>query len=419
MKIAVIGGGIAGISAAHYLSRTCEVTLLEASSRLGGHANPISVAENGTHFHLDTGFVIFNQLSYPCFLNFLNEIEAHFDIVESDMSIGFYHQLENISFSTGSLGSFFPNLAAWLKPERYLILRDLWRFRQDGLRAVDCKLGQPSDFDITIGEYLQKYSKAFREYLALPLVSLVWSVPKDLAMQLPASNLLRFLHHHGHFGKPKVKNWRSFRSSSAQYLQAFQRQFKGRILLNSSVESVAEDSSGQVRIQLPSGEMSFDRVVIALHADDAYRILAKPSRRQKELLAPWQYFRSTAYLHTDTKILGTDPKLWSCWNTTTTKDGTFMSYYLNRIHSRDLQKNYFLSLDPIGLEPSSVIQSMKYKHPIFDKAALERQSRLQELNTDSPIVFCGSYFGYGFHEDAVKSGKSASETLLRGQLVQK
>lgn len=413
MKIAVVGAGISGIVAAHSLSRAgrgVEVTLFDADSRIGGHANPVQVEEQSESSHLDTGFVIFNRKSYPHFIEFLNDVEADFDVVQSSMSFGFSNRMTQFEYSTASLKTLFPSLGALTRIESYAILRDLYRFRRDSIQFLQNK---DSTGEI-LGLYLSRYSKIFRDYFALPMVCLIWSMPLEEALLLPAQTFLEFLNHHGHFGSFGEKNWSSFRASSHQYLEAFKKSFKGRIRIGSPVTSLCLADNHQVLLKTNESEAElFDKVVVALHADDAFEILAEPTLLQQSLLAPWRYSSSQAYLHTDESVLTKNQSLWGIWNTTSTESGSFMTYYLNPIHGIQSTSHYFLTLNPtVPLAADKIIRSMTYSHPCLDGDAIERQKHLSQLNRESAIYFCGSYFGYGFHEDGARSAKMVADQIL-------
>lgn len=417
MRIAVIGGGISGIVAAHRLQSRFDVTLFERRSRLGGHANPVRVQEQKTqenpHFlnrtvDLDTGFVIFNHRSYPTFTRFLSELGTEFGILDSKMTFGFFHKNVDLEFSTASLSTFFPSFRNIPRLDVYLILRDILRFHRDGPKALQATVPVAT----TIDEYLRRYSDSFRHYFALPMISLIWSVPPSSAGHLPAATFINFLDHHGHFGKLSERKWLSFKLSSSEYLNAFQSAFKGKIALNTEVLRVDQKGAGVLVHTQGSEPLSFDGAIVALHADEAFRVLERPGPDHQELLAPWKYHESEAFLHHDSSVLSTNRRLWSCWNTTTTDQGSFMSYHLNQLHELNGGCDYFLTMNPLlPIDHAKVLESFKYRHLLLDQAAIARQSQLPRLNRKGLIKFCGSYFGYGFHEDGALSGLNAATSL--------
>jgi predicted NAD/FAD-binding protein len=413
MRAAVIGGGIAGITAAHLLSKRMDVCLFEASSRLGGHANPVQLP--GLETMLDTGFIIYNEKSYPNFVALMSDWDVQAEIVRSDMSIGFFNRDDGFEYNTESFKGMFPNLKSLLQSQRHQILFDLYSFRKKAIRLLT---DDAFDIRMTLLEFLAPFSEVFRTRFALPLASLIWSMPQDLISQMPAKSFLQFLDHHGHFGSPKQKNWRSFKASSSVYLKSFKNQFQGKIHLDAKIAKITTKGPLVSLHSQIDQDLSFDYVVVALHADEAFRLIENPTVLEHKLLNPWRYKSCEAILHTDEKLLSSQQVSWGCWNTTVTGAKALMSYYLNRIHQIDCEKNYFLSLDAKDfINQENILKTFQYQHPIFNHQVLKSQTELPLLNRQTSlnqkIFFCGSYFGYGFHEDAVVAAKQASSEIFR------
>jgi uncharacterized protein len=410
-RVAVVGGGIAGISAAHRLEPHFEVTLFEAESVLGGHAHGVGVQTDEGLRWLDTGFLIFNDQTYPRFTNFLKQLGVLDRARPAEMSSCFSDPRSDFHFALG-LG-LRPFLRQWrtLNNRRmYQIMFDFLRFRRRALKDVN----RPQRLQhVSCGEYLERYSNAFVNNFILPLTASIWSLPSEYIRQHPISSLLRYFHNHGLLDGTSGRRWLSFPDSSRTYVNAFEAQFAGKIRRATTIKTIQRDQDG---IELHGSDFTerFDHVVIATHADRALKLLAAPTPVEQKVLGVWRYQSNDVVLHSDSEVLHADPCLWSSWNTRLVDGNYEISYNLNRIQGLQTTAPYIVTLGAAARsEFRNVHCRRNYMHPIFDLNALDAQKDLPSLNGIKRTYYCGSYFGYGFHEDAFGAGADAGEALLR------
>lgn len=412
MRVAVVGGGIAGISLAHLLQKKHEVTLFEAGDRLGGHANPVPVppSRNEEEVWLETAFLIFNELTYPRFMKFISDLGLNSAVQEAEMSASFSFEESTLSFTLSPMASvLLPQLGKLLNPRIRGLLLDLALFRKKAYR--DIMNDSPRLREITLSEYLRDYSEEFRERFVPAVAVAIWSIPARQVLSMPASVFIRFFENHHLLHGRSGKGWRSFRGSSQVYLAAFRDRFRGEVLLGCPVSKVSR-SENAVAVQTRDEKVrSFDSVAIALHADEALQVLADPSPEESEGLGAFKYFENKAVLHTFDGHLPKG-KMRSSWNIRATTTGDFsVTYDLNRVQQIKAKQAYFLTLGNADIPPHAVIRSFRYCHPIFDFAAAQAQEKLGRLNGQRNTFFCGSYFGFGFHEDAVRSAERVAASL--------
>ena len=406
-RVAIVGGGIAGISAAWQLQRTHDVTLYEAAPSLGGHAHAIEAAPG---VWLDTGFVIFNTGTYPLFLNFLDELGVRTQAREMRMSFCFSDADRDLHYAVhNGIRALLDRGRNLLKPDFYRLAADLLGFR----RRATAQLSSGRIPAQTLSAYLAAYSAPFRENFLIPMAMAIWSLPDEQLEAFPARTLLEFMQNHSLLHPPAGDHddtWLSFSASSRVYLQAFASRFQGETRLNSPIARI-ERSSNEVRIIRPDGSIeTYDQAVIATHADTALKLLAEPTALERRLLGAWRYQANHVTIHTDATVMPARRHLWSSWNICRADGRYRVSYHLNQVHNLSLEQDYFLSLGDDPIAEDRVIARCDYAHPVFDFAAIATRDELPDLN-QARIAFCGSYFGYGFHEDAFRAGIRASAAL--------
>lgn len=411
MKIAVVGSGIAGIGAAHFLQQQHDVTLFEAGPAIGGHANPLQI-NNGLEppFDVDTGFLIFNLKSYPLFMRFIHDLlDVPATVQVADMSFSFVDHNKNLMFAISrGFGGYFYQKKNLFSRSFYRMFSDWLRFRKSAYQDLMAdRIGTQS-----LKEYLADYSELFRENIIAPMAAAVWSLPPTYIWEFPAETYIRFQHNHNYltgndFMKP---HWLTFRQSSRVYLDAFKARFKGEIRLNSPIQQIHR-SEQKVTLHLHASEETFDKIVIATHADTAVSLLAEPSKMEQELLGQWHYHGSLATVHQESALLPPSRKLWASWNLRTEGLHHQITYHLNSLQALPTQQDYFLTLGPVDLPPDKILYQCTYHHPVYGAAAVVTQKELPQLNGHQNTYYCGSYFGYGFHEDALKSALAVAEAL--------
>lgn len=407
-KIAVIGAGAAGIVSAHLLSKKHHVTLFESSPQLGGHAHAVTCTQtDGSRFPVDTAFLIFNERSYPTFLGFLKELGVYESTIPAEMSSCFSDEVNGLHYALGNgWGPVLRRPQNYARKELFQIARDLYFFRR---RAVSDLQMKKDLSQVTAGQYLEPYSKPFVENFVLPLTSAIWSLPTVTMNDYPIASLLHYFDNHQLLGKPQGKFWRTFAGSSRVYLEAFEKQFKGTIRKNAKITSVIRKPES-VQIQTDSGTMSFDHVVLATHADVARQLISNPTPLESELLGAWQYQDNPVTLHHEPKFLYADRRFWCSWNMVRRAEDYQISYYLNRLQKLPTQNPVILTLGNLT-NLTSASQSFNYRHPVFNTKSVATQKKLEQLNGADRLHFCGSYFGYGFHEDAMVSATNVARNF--------
>jgi predicted NAD/FAD-binding protein len=399
----VIGGGAAGITAAHLLQKKYAVTIFESSLRLGGHA---SAVENQSVL-LDTAFLIFNEFTYPQFMRLIDELDVRSSIQSCEMSASFTNIGKNLHYALlKGMNEIFYQRKNLFNPAFYRLFLELILFRSRAYKDLtENRLGSQ-----TLGQYVERYSSSFREDLVLPLTMAIWSIPAERVWDYPARSILQFFLNHRLLKGSSGNGWRSFRGSSRSYVSAFEKSFRGKVQVGENVTGLSR-SERKVSVRTSKGQSVFDYLVIATHADDALSLLEDPSQRERTLLGDWTYFENQVVLHTDPNVMPKSPKLWSSWNIKQDGDQRSVTYHLNRVQKLDSGQDYFLTLGHCLAEKNSVIRTLNYRHPIYNHKSVETQSQLNALNGVNRSYYCGSYFGHGFHEDAVSSAVSAASLL--------
>jgi predicted NAD/FAD-binding protein len=413
-KIAVIGGGVAGIVAAHLLQQRHDVTLFEQNDYLGGHTHTIEITHGSdTGLEVDTGFIVLNDATYPLFRKFLARLGVEARV--SEMSFGFQCQRTGLVYAGTDLNGLFAQRRNLVSPAFYRFLLEIVRFNKQAREYLD-KGVFPR---LTLGEYLERgrYSTFMVDNYLVPMAAAIWSTPTMQIHAFPAGPFLHFFRNHGLLSLRNRPLWRTVVGGSHAYVKAFAKDFKGSLHLDSAVQGVHREA-GLVRLTFPDGEaQTFDQVVIATHADQALRLLQDPTELEQELLSPWRYQQNHTVLHTDSSLLPKQRQAWAAWNFTREEktEGdrpVYVTYYMNRLQGLKAQNDYCVTLNRHeAFKPDTVIAEMDYHHPLYSFDAMATQSKLPQLNGCKQTFFCGSYFGYGFHEDAVKSGVDVAKAF--------
>lgn len=406
LNIAVVGGGVAGIVAAHLLQQRHQVTLFEKNAYLGGHTHTIEIASGpDAGLAVDTGFIVFNDRTYPHFETFLDRLGVASRL--SEMSFSFCCRQSGLVYAGNNFNGLFAQRRNLLRPGFWRFLREILRF----CRTARADLAQGRVPAVDLAAYLRRhrFSAFMTENYLLPMAAAIWSAPPGAVGSFPAEPFLRFFLNHGLLSLRNRPNWKTVAGGSHSYVKAFLAGFKGQLRLNGPIASIVRDNLG-VRLHLGAGqEESFDRVVIATHADQALRLLADPDEREERLLGPWRYQKNHTVLHTDSARLPHLGRARSSWNFIRERQDdahspVSVTYYMNCLQGLKSRRDYCVTLNHEGdFAPGSVIAEMDYHHPQYSFAAMETQAGLPELNGRRHSYFCGSYFGYGFHEDAVRS----------------
>jgi len=412
MRVAVIGGGISGLGAAWALSRRFEVTVFEAAGRPGGHSNTISLALNGRDIPVDTGFIVFNERNYPNLTRLFSTLGVTTEASEMSFSVSVDRKFEY----AGDLRGFLAQPANLCRPRTWRMVSDILRFYREapGLAAA------PSATEESVGDVLrrQKYSGAFIDDHLLPMAAAIWSTSRNDILEFPFAAFSRFFENHGLLQLRDRPQWRTVSGGSRQYVDRLVASFRDRLRLGCGIVA-AERSAAGVDLTTVNGDReTFDHVVFATHADQTLSILGESANRlEREILGAFRYARNQAVLHSDTDMMPRRRGTWSSWNYI--KSGRAqpsqpctVTYWMNRLQNLDCDDPVLVTLNPMVMPaPDLTFATFEYDHPLFDRGAIDAQSAIGSIQGDSNIWYCGSYLGYGFHEDGLASGLSVAASL--------
>ena len=402
MKIAVVGSGISGLSAAYYLSKNHHVDLFEKGNHFGGHSHTIDLNIGTKKVAVDIGFIVFNFRTYPNLVKFFNENKI--ELEKSDMSFSVSLRNTMFEYCGKGLNGIFANRSNLFNPKFLRMFYDIIQFYKK------CDNFDKFNENVTLGNFLEKekLSKEFINYHLIPMVSAIWSMPPYEANQMPLNFFLKFFQNHGLFKLKNRPQWYTIKNRSRSYVQNILSKISGEHFKNYAINKIKSKSSG---IDLFYGGESeffnYDKVVIATHADEALSLIDNPTNEEREILSKFSYRENVAYIHTDKKAMPKNKKTWSSWNSSLKKDEiekSSITYWLNLLQNLKCDENIFLTLNPYyEIDQSKILKKVRFTHPYFDQLALDHQSKLNNLQNKRNILFCGSYFGYGFHEDGIKS----------------
>lgn len=402
MRIAIVGTGISGLVAAHLLHEHHDLTIYEANNYIGGHTNTIDVPDNGQSLAVDTGFIVFNTWTYPNFCKLLDKLDVASQ--SSDMSFSVKCDLTGLEYNGGSFSGLFAQRGNLVSPRFLSLCRDILRFNRRAKALVEGPLD-----DAPLADFLraERFSDYFVAKFLIPMGSAIWSADPKRFMEFPARTLFQFLNNHGMLNIWHRPQWRVVRGGSREYVRAIVRPFENRIRLQCPVTRITRFSDG-VEISAGSGKSErFDAVIIAAHSDQALRMLADPSDAERQILASIPYQANQTLLHTDVSVLPRLRRAWASWNYHIGRDqqaAATMTYNMNVLQSLTSDKTYCVTLNENDrVNPSEIVHSIAYHHPVFTPSGVAAQRRHGEINGVRRTYFCGAYWGYGFHEDGVKS----------------
>lgn len=406
MKIAIIGSGIAGNIIAHRLHRAHDITVYEAASHVGGHTHTHSVEQAGRRFEVDTGFIVFNDRTYPNFIALLEELGVASQ--ESSMSFSVRNEASGLEYNGTTLNTLFAQRRNLLRPSFLGMIRDILRFN----REASTLLAEPAR-ELPLGGLLARgrYGQAFIEHYIVPMGAAIWSTDPASMLAFPARFFVRFLHNHGMLTVNDRPVWRTIRGGSARYVEKLTAPFRERIRLDTPVEWIRR-LPGSVIVKARGSEaLRFDAAFLACHSDQALRLLADPSRIERDVLGAIPYQTNEAVLHTDTRLLPKRRLAWAAWNYHVLPEGRgpiALTYNMNILQRLDASTPFLVTLNRSeAIDPACVIKRITYHHPLFTPSSVAAQARQRELNGAHRTYYCGAWWRNGFHEDGVVSALQA------------
>ncbi|NBX61591.1 MAG: FAD-dependent oxidoreductase [Betaproteobacteria bacterium] len=423
MRVAIVGSGIAGLSAAHHLQAHAQVSLFEAGDHFGGHANTVDITLPGAHgpctHGVDTGFLVYNERTYPGLISLFEQLGI--ETAHSDMSFSVQAPWGDsgvLEWNGADLNTVFAQRRNLFRPRFWWLLRDILRFNRlaTGLAKSydDGALMQP------LQSFLDQhgFGNTFRDAYLLPMLGCIWSCPTAQMLEFPAATMVRFCDNHGLLQVNDRPQWFTVKGGSQHYVKAVTSRVANKHL-RTPVLSVERDADG-VTLHTVSGSERFDQVVLACHADQALQTLAAPSADEQSVLSAIRFQDNLAVLHTDTSVMPDRKLAWAAWNyqrlsDTPERSGVCLHYWLNKLQPLPFSQDVFVSLNPLtDIDPSQVLGQFHYTHPVFDLAAIQAQRRMGPLQGQQHTWFAGAWMGYGFHEDGYKAGRAAAQGILQG-----
>lgn len=418
MKLAIVGTGIAGLTAASLLHQDHDLTVFEAGAHIGGHTNTVEVEQQGTTYAIDTGFIVFNDWTYPNFIALLDRLGVASQ--PTDMSFSVRCEQTGLEYNGTSLNSLFAQRRNLLRPSFYRMVRDILRFNRESLELLEGPGPGPS-----LGTYLERnrYSPSFIRHYIIPMAGAIWSAGHATMWEFPARYLVQFFKNHGMLSVDARPTWRVVTGGSQRYVEKLVRPFRDRIRLRFPVSTVNRHSQGiEIRGRDRTGgehTERFDGLVLACHSDQALALLADASPLEREILGAIRYQPNEAILHTDRSLLPRRRLAWAAWNyhlLPTPVDRVLVTYHMNTLQRLSAPCDFCVTLNRAdAIDPATILTRITYHHPVFSPEAIAAQQRHGEINGRRRTWYCGAYWGYGFHEDGVKSAMAACDTLTAGK----
>ena len=402
MKLAIIGSGISGLSSAYYLSKNHKVDLFEKEDHFGGHSHTIDIKIQDNIIPVDIGFIVFNKKTYPNLINFFEE--NNIAIEKSNMSFSVSVRDSEIEYCGKGISGIFSNKLNLLNIKflkMFFTIIDFYK-KSENKNLID--------ENITLGKYLEKLnvSDYFIKFHIIPMVSAIWSMPPYEAKQMPLSFFLKFFQNHGLFKLKNRPQWFTVSNRSRTYVDKILSNISGEYYKNYNINKIKRIQSGvQVYYGDKNEYFTYDKVVLATHADQALSIIEDPNEIEKKILSNFKYKTNEAVIHEDINYMPKNNKAWCSWNSSIKAENSeqnSITYWLNLLQNLNISKNIFLTLNPyLKIPEEKIIRRVQFTHPYFDQKAIDSQKDLHLIQNKNNILFCGSYFGYGFHEDGIKS----------------
>jgi uncharacterized protein len=418
-KIAIIGSGISGLVSAYYLQKTHQVTLYEANEYIGGHTATKTVTVDEGSFDIDTGFIVFNDWTYPNFIRLLKELNVEW--LDTEMGFSVSCESTGLEYSGGSFATLFAQFGNLFKPKHWKMLSDILAFNKVSKQAyVDDSI----DESMTLGDYIKHLGLGdeFRDKYIVPMGAAIWSCGLDAMLEFPARYFIRFFYNHGLLNVNERPTWRVVKGGSHQYVKQLQQALDIEIRLATPVISVDSQSDAGVIVTSQSNDSEadishYDEVIFACHSDQALKLIDSPNTQQQQVLSALPYQSNDVVLHTDISLLPKRKNTWSSWNYRLKReqpDRAVLTYDMNILQCLNSKTQFCVTLnDTSSIDPSKILGSYQYMHPVYNKGSIAAQSRRSEINGQENLWFCGAYWYSGFHEDGVRSALDVASAILK------
>ena len=412
-RIAVVGSGIAGLCSAYLLSREHEVTLFEANNYLGGHTHTEDVLLNGHHYAVNTGFIVFNDWTYPNFIKLMDQLGVQSE--ESDMSFSVRCENTDLEYNGTSLNSLFAQRKNIFKPHFLKMIYDIVRFNKQAVSLLQSNLVSDEQ---SLGAFFEEhnYSKSFINYYIVPMGASIWSASSEVMLAFPLKFFLRFFNNHGMLSVDERPMWRVITGGSSAYITPLTSPYKERIKLNTTIKKIKRHWQS-VTLQTDSDDIyEFDQVVLACHSDQALRMLDEPTPQESEILGALPYQMNEVVLHTDTRLMPKKELAWASWNyhiPQRANDSAMVTYNMNMLQNfNDIDETFLVTLNRSAeISPDKIIKKYDYAHPIFTQDGIKAQRRHNEISGQNNTHYCGAYWFSGFHEDGVNSALRVAKSF--------
>lgn len=415
MKIAVVGAGVAGMAGAWLLSREHDVTLFEANDRLGGHTHTHDVELDGMRYAVDTGFIVFNPENYPLLCRWFDELGVASQ--PTTMSFAVRNEASGLEYNATDMNRLFVQRRNLVSPRFWGMVRDILRFYREAPVLLGANGAGPGP---SLGDWLvaRRYGAAFRDDHLVPMASALWSSPASRILEFPMRHLVAFMANHRMLQVDERPQWRVVRGGSSTYVRALRARWRVTERVGCPVRAVRRDDAG-VTVASAAGDERYDRVVLACHSDEALALLADADAREREILGAIGWQTNDTVLHTDARLLPRRRRAWAAWNAfVPARPGEHctVSYCMNLLQGIDSPRPLVVTLNRTdAIDPAQVIARMRYAHPVFDAGAVAAQARLHEIQGRRRTWFAGAYWGWGFHEDGMRSAHAVAEDFASGR----
>lgn len=412
MRLAIVGTGIAGLAAAHRLHPNHDITVFEAGDHIGGHTHTHDIELGGRNWAIDTGFIVFNDWTYPNFIALMDELGV--ESQPSSMSFSVRCEKTALEYNGTTLNTLFAQRRNLFSPSFHRMIRDILRFNREAPGFLDS-----GDDHTRLGDYLtaNRYRQEFRDHYIIPMGAAIWSAAPGDMLDFPARYFIRFFHNHGMLSVDDRPQWRVIRGGSRCYVEPLTAPFRERIHLNTPVMRIVRDEQG-VTVQTTTGsEARFNAVVLACHSDQALAMLDEPTQVEREILGAIPYQENETILHTDASVLPRARRAWAAWNyhiPREARDRVAVTYDMNILQGLDAPETFCVSLNYRDrIDPDRILKRLTYHHPAYTPAGIAAQARHAEISGVNRTYYAGAYWGFGFHEDGVKSGLRVAEQIDR------